>query len=190
MVNADLFADETPLAPAGFDYRAEAVSPKEEAELLERLAALPFSPFEFHGFKGKRQVVSFGQKYDFNLGRPLPADPLPTWLATLGDHLAAWARWPPASIGQALVTRYDIGAPIGWHRDRPVYEDVIGLSLLSACELRFRRRLGAVWDRRAVLLEPRSAYLLSGEARWAWQHSIAPATQVRYSVTFRRLRGA
>jgi alkylated DNA repair dioxygenase AlkB len=64
---------------------------------------------------------------------------------------------------------------------------VIGLSFCAPCRLRFRRRQGERWERRAIDVAPRSAYLLDGEARRVWEHSITPMEKLRYSVTFRTL---
>lgn len=178
-----------PALPAGLAYQADFISADEERGLLERFAALPFAPFEFHGFQGLRRVVSYGLRYDFAAGRAFPADPVPDWLQGLRDRAAAWAGLRSEALAQTLVTEYAVGAPIGWHRDRPLYEDVIGVSLLSACVFRFRRKSGAGWERRSLSLEPRSVYLLRGEARTSWEHGIPPASKRRYSVTFRSLRG-
>ncbi len=89
----------------------------------------------------------------------------------------------------ALITEYGPGAAIGWHRDKGVFSDVIGVSLLSPCTFRLRRRVGSSWERYSLIAEPRSAYLLRGEARTAWEHSIPAVETLRYSVTFRSLRG-
>jgi alkylated DNA repair dioxygenase AlkB len=117
-----------------------------------------------------------------------PAAPIPGWLYLLRERAARFAGVKEEALAQVLVTRYPAGAGIGWHRDRPEYGKIVGVSFESPCALRLRRREGAGWRRGSVLLEPRSAYLLDGEVRAAWQHSITPGTQLRYSVTFRTLR--
>lgn len=173
--------------PEGLVYRGELISPAEEAALAHRIAQLPFKAFEFRGFVGKRRVVSFGWRYDFNQQRFEAAEPIPDWLSPLRAQAAAFAGLPAESFAQALVTEYAPGAAIGWHRDRPQFSEVVGVSLLAPCVFRLRRRRGSGWDRAAFEAEPRSAYLLSGSARRDWEHSIPPVAALRYSVTFRRL---
>jgi alkylated DNA repair dioxygenase AlkB len=147
-------------------------------------------PFEFRGFLGKRRVASFGWRYDFN-GRGLErAGEIPPYLHDLRESAAALAGAPPEALEHVLVTEYQPGAAIGWHRDRAEFGDVVGVSLLSPCLFRLRRRSGAGWERAAFTAEPRSAYLLSGPARYEWEHSIPPVEALRWSVTFRRLRAA
>jgi alkylated DNA repair dioxygenase AlkB len=183
---ADLF--DMPVGPEGFAYQEALISGQEEQELLRRLAELPFAPFRFHGFEGRRQVVSFGLRYDFEGPGLVEAPPLPEWLLPLRHRAAAFARLPAEAFPHVLINEYQVGAPIGWHRDRPVFDKVAGVSLMSPAILRFRRRHGARWQRTAVALAPRSAYLLDGPARRDWEHSIAEAKAHRYSITFRSLR--
>jgi alkylated DNA repair dioxygenase AlkB len=175
-------------APAGFRYEPALVGPAEEAALIRRFENLPFAPFDFRGFKGNRQTVAYGSRYDFTRSQVKDADPIPDWLRPLKAQAAVFACVDDDALVQALVTEYQPGAGIGWHRDRPEYGKVIGVSFNSACVLRLRRRARAHWLRERILLEPRSAYLLDGEVRDAWQHSIAPGDHLRYSVTFRTLR--
>ena len=181
---ADLFPV-APVLPAGFAYRDGVISPGEEQVLVARFAALPFQPFEFHGYLGKRRVVSFGWRYDYAGGRLRPSDDLPTFLLPLRDAAATFAGIAPERLQQVLVTEYAPGAAIGWHRDRPMFEDVVAVSFLAPCTLRFRRKHGTGWERAAQRVEARSAYLLRGDARRLWYHSIPPLDQLRYSVTFR-----
>jgi alkylated DNA repair dioxygenase AlkB len=171
--------------PPGLAFREDFVSVDEERSLLEHARALPFQPFQFHGWTGNRETVSFGWRYDFNQARVEPAPPIPGFLLPLRERAAAFAGVAPGAFEQALVIRYDIGAGIGWHRDRPVFDQVLGLSLLNACVLRFRRRLVGGFERFALNAAPRSAYLLTGEIRHSWEHSIAPVTEPRISITFR-----
>ena len=177
-----------PTGPEGLDYRRELVSVEEEKALVGRLERLPFTPFEFQGFLGKRRTVSFGWSYHFDGSGLAPAEPFPGWLIPMRDRAAAFAGLAPDAIEHALLIEYDVGAGLGWHRDRPVFGDVIGLSLLSPAPLRFRRRRGDKFERFTLDVEPRSAYLLRGEARSDWEHSLPPATALRYSLTFRTLR--
>jgi alkylated DNA repair dioxygenase AlkB len=182
-----LFGD-APHAPPGFAYRPELVSPDEAEALVRQLERLPFEPFDFRGFKGNRRTVAFGSRYDFTHSRVKSAEPVPDWLRPLKARAAAFAGIDNAVVLQALITEYPPGAGIGWHRDRPEYGKVVGVSFASACILRLRRPHGDGWRRESVLLQPRSAYLLDGEAREDWQHSIMPGDRLRYSVTFRTLR--
>jgi alkylated DNA repair dioxygenase AlkB len=184
---ADFFSGEQAM-PQGFVYREEVVSAEEERHFVERLALLPFAPFEFHGFVGRRRIVSFGWRYDY-AGRQLrPSAQLPEFLLPLRERAAEVAQLAPESLQQVLVTEYAPGAPIGWHRDKPMFQDVVAISFLAPCLLRFRRRLRDGWERRSLEVMPRSAYVLSGPARTEWEHSIPPLSALRYSATFRNLR--
>lgn len=175
--------------PDGFRYCPDAITAADEDGLLAQIAGLPFQEFQFHGFEGKRRVVSFGWRYDFSEHRALPAEPIPPFLRELCEKIQAATGFVHRDLAQVLVTEYAPGAPIGWHKDRPIFDVVMGLSLASSCTFRMRKRLGdGKWQRTSLCLEPRSAYLLSGAARWEWEHSIPPLEQLRYSVTFRNLR--
>jgi DNA oxidative demethylase len=178
------------LAPPGLQLRADFLTGAEEHTLLGHFATFPFKPFAFQGWFGKRETISFGWRYDFNDSRLHEAPPLPDFLLPLRARAAAFASLPEAELEQALVIRYDVGAGIGWHRDRPVFDKVFGLSLLSPCVLRFRRREGRTFRRFSLDAAPRSAYLLTGEIREHWEHSIAPVEAPRFSVTFRSRRRA
>lgn len=188
-LQTDLFGA-PPLEPAGLRHAPALVDAMEQADLVAAFAALPFAPFEFHGWLGARRVVSFGWRYDFSRARLDEAEPLPEFLRPLRERAAAFAGVAPADIAQTLVTEYQPGAGIGWHRDRPQYDKVIGVSFAASCRLRFRRKGVGGWERRHVDLAPGSAYLLDGPARRDWEHSIAPMTALRYSVTFRTLAHA
>jgi alkylated DNA repair dioxygenase AlkB len=176
------------VTPPGLEFREEFVSVAEERALLAEAEKLPFKPFEFHGWSGNRETVSFGWRYDFNQARVEAAPPIPEFLQPLRIRAAAFAGVEPSALEQALVIRYDVGAGIGWHRDRPVFDRVFGLSLISACVLRFRRRLPGGFERFSLDAAPRSAYLLTGEIRHEWEHSIAPVQLKRFSITFRSRR--
>jgi alkylated DNA repair dioxygenase AlkB len=177
-----------PSLPEGLEYRAELVSAAEEAELVEYFRGLDFREYEFHGYLGKRRVVSFGLHYDSNESAVRNTEDIPGFLLTLRQKTADFARLAPSELQQALVTEYTPGAAIGWHRDRPAYRDVIGVSFSSSCRFRLRRKKGNTWERASLVVEPRSVYLLCGPARTEWQHSIPPAERLRYSVTFRSMR--
>ncbi|AEH84046.1 alkylated DNA repair dioxygenase AlkB [Sinorhizobium meliloti] len=133
-------------------------------------------------------MVSFGWKYDFDTETVRRIDAIPPLLLPLRQLAADFAGLPAEGLQQALVTEYDVGAPIGWHRDKAVFGDVVGISLLTSCTFRLRRKRAGRWERTSVILEPGSAYLLSGAARSEWEHSIPPVERLRYSVTFRELR--
>jgi alkylated DNA repair protein (DNA oxidative demethylase) len=178
---------EAPLVP-GLEYQPRFVSQTMEQALLREFARLDFQPFQFQGWEGKRRTVSFGWSYDFSDSRLKPAPAMPDWLLGLRGRAAQLAGVVPEDFAHALVVEYAPGAGIGWHRDRPAFDVVCGISLVAPCTLRFRRRRGKRFERAALLLEPCSAYVLTGPARHEWEHSIAPMATLRYSVTFRSLR--
>lgn len=182
--------DPGPTLPEGFRYQPDLIAASDEAALLERLSELPFKEFEFQGFVGKRRTVSFGWHYDFNERALRSAEEIPPFLLQLRETAAAFAEMPADQLQQVLVIEYQAGASIGWHRDKAVFGDVIGVSLLSPCRFRFRRKAGSTWERVSLTAEPRSAYLLRGQSRMEWEHSIPAVDTLRYSVTFRNLRQA
>jgi alkylated DNA repair dioxygenase AlkB len=152
--------------------------------------ALPFREFEFHGYTGKRRVVSFGWHYDFEARVLRRSDDMPPFLIDLRDAAARFAGVEPARLQHVLVTEYGAGAGIGWHRDKDVFGEVVGISLLAPCVFRLRRATAAAgkWERVSLTAEPRSAYLLSGASRNEWEHSIPAVASLRYSITYRTLR--
>ncbi|HEX8570982.1 MAG TPA: alpha-ketoglutarate-dependent dioxygenase AlkB [Caulobacteraceae bacterium] len=183
----DLFHTPPP-APEGLRRVGELISPDEERALVETIAGLPLKPFEFRGYEGKRRVAFFGWRYDFD-GRGLgEAEPIPAFLLPLREKAASFLGVQTEALPHVLVTEYAPGAPIGWHRDRPEFGDVVGVSLLSPCTFRLRRRKGTGWERHSFIAEPRAAYALQGPARSEWEHSIPAVAALRYSVTFRTLR--
>lgn len=177
---------DTPLIP-GLAYREDVISQAEEEALVENLVAADLSPFRFHGWLGNRKTKSFGWRYDFDDASFSPTEPIPDWLAPLRKTAANFAGLQPGDFVHVLLARYDPEAGIGWHRDRDVFEKVVGISLASPATLRFRRRKPGGFDRTSLAVEPRSAYLLSDEARWDWEHRITPGDRLRFSVTFRSL---
>ena len=179
-----------PAFPEGFRYGPDILTPTQEVELIERVRELPFVEFQFQGYVGKRRVVSYGWQYDFNLRALRKADDIPAFLLALRRTAAEFAGMEPERLQQVLVTEYDAGAGIGWHRDKAVFGEVIGISLLSACRFRLRRKAGPSGERVSLTAEPRSAYLLSGPARTEWEHSIPEVDTLRYSITFRNFREA
>jgi alkylated DNA repair dioxygenase AlkB len=182
----DLFT--THSLPDGFRYQPDFITPADEVALLAHLPDLDFKPFDFHGYQGKRRVVYFGWRYDFTAGKLGQAEPIPEFLLSLRDKAAGFAGLAPDALGHVLINEYQPGAPIGWHRDRPQFEDVVGVSLGAPGTFRFRRKSGSGWERKALTVEPGSAYLLRGLARTEWEHSLPPADALRYSITFRSLK--
>ncbi len=187
VVQPDLF-DAAPDLPQGFVYRPEFISPEEERDLVGGLADLPFKEFEFQGYTGKRRVVSFGWQYVFDGSGLRKADDMPAFLLPLRARAAAFAGMAAEDLQHVLLTEYGPGAAIGWHKDRSVFGRTVGISLLSPCRFRFRRKSGAKWERASLIAHPRSAYLLAGASRSDWEHSIPAVESLRYSITFRNLR--
>jgi len=183
-VSTDLFGE--PLI-AGLDYRPDFITKAEEDRLIGRLSREDLSPFRFHGWTGKRLTRTYGWRYDFDDASFGPAEPMPDWLQPLRVKAGSFAGVQPEEFAHVLLVRYDPGAGIGWHRDRPQFEIVVGISLGSPATLRFRRRKAGGFDRASIEVLPRSAYILSAEARHEWEHSIAPGETLRFSITFRTL---
>ncbi|MGI8918099.1 MAG: alpha-ketoglutarate-dependent dioxygenase AlkB [Pyrinomonadaceae bacterium] len=187
-----------PKLPNRLRYQRELISSADEVALIERVGELPFKEFEFHGYLGKRRVVSFGWHYEFSgAGVLRQADDIPEFLLPLRKRAAVFAKLKPDELQHVLVIEYRPGAGIGWHRDKPVFGEVVGVSLLAPCVIRFRKgekekgeegKVKTKWERVNLLAEPRSAYHLSGQARLEWQHSILSVDALRYSVTFRTVR--
>jgi alkylated DNA repair protein (DNA oxidative demethylase) len=184
-----LFPELFPRAlPGGIEQAKNIATPAEEAALIDAINDAGLTPFRFQQWEGKRLTRSFGWRYDFTAASLSEADAIPDWLLPLREKAAAFAGLAAGDLVQALVIRYDPGAGIGWHRDRPVFEHVVGVSLGAPATLRLRRRRAdGKFDRAELPLDSRGAYHLSGEARHAWEHSIAPMDAARWSVTFRSL---
>ena len=185
---SDLFGQKTEGLPAGFRYQTEFLAPDEEQTLVQWIATLDLQPYEFRGYQGLRRVLAFGGHYDQGSSKVERVPDFPAPLLALRDRAARWAGHRADDIRMILVSEYKPGAPIGWHRDRPQFADVIGVSLLAPASFRLRRAKDAKsWERRSLTLQPRSIYLLSGEVRRQWQHSIPPLQALRYSITLRTL---
>ena len=175
-------------APSGLVLEPELIDEAEELRLLEGFDALDFCPVVIRGRTSLRTAAHFGLRYGYETRRLTPGDPMPPLLLPLRERAAALAGVEPEGLAQALVQRYPVGASIGWHHDSPPFDRIVGISLLGTARLRFRRGSVRNWQTWSVEATPRSAYVLAGEARSDWQHSIPPAKELRYSVTFRDLR--
>ncbi|HEX4915105.1 MAG TPA: alpha-ketoglutarate-dependent dioxygenase AlkB [Vicinamibacterales bacterium] len=185
-----------PDLPPGFHYREEFISVDEERQLVAAIGAVEFGSFEMRGVVARRRVKFYGRSYD---AVPGPEEPIPVFLFPLRDRLAAWAKVEPRAFAMALINEYQESAPIGWHRDAPQYEIIAGVSLLSSSRMKLRpyvapqdvsKLAGPRKTTHEIELKPRSGYLITGEARAGYEHSIPPVTSLRYSVTFRTLRRA
>jgi len=191
MIQASLFPADFPRFAEGFHYAPDFLSAADEASLLNTLEALPFAAAAYKQFRARRRVVSYGGRFDYDANTLEATAPIPEFLHPLRARAAQWAGLPADSFQQALIAEYSKGTPLGWHRDVPQFEVVVGVSLLSPCRMRFRRYPPRVREKSLVLeLAPRSIYRLEGEARWGWQHSVPAVDSLRYSITFRTLRVA
>ena len=178
------------VGPEGFHYQRDLITADEEEDLAAELARLPFEPFDFHGHLAHRHVVGFGYRYDYSSRTVRTAAPIPAFLQPLRRKIGAFTGLASEAFEQVLINQYGPGAGIGWHRDKPHFEEVVGVSLLAPCTLRFRKKLGERWERLSLPVEPRSAYLMTGPSRHVWEHSIPPLEQPRYSITMRTLADA
>jgi alkylated DNA repair dioxygenase AlkB len=190
---ADLFGAPPARLPQGMRYEEAFLSREEEACLVQRIEQLPLAPMKYQQYEALRRVVSYGGSYDFSRQRLEAAEPLPAWLEPLRERAAAWIGLAPTAFTQALVAEYQPGTPLGWHRDVPDFEDIVGISLANDAVMRFRPYPHEKGRRDGILkltVAPRSIYLLRGPARWNWQHSVAPTQALRYSITLRTARQA
>ena len=175
------------LPPEGFRYQTDILPADEERLLVDHIRELPLKEYEFHGFAAKRRVIYYGWQYDIGKSRVKQVEEIPAFLQKIREPAASFAGLVTDDLALAQVIEYGAGAAIGWHCDRAVFGDVIGISLLSACNFRFRRKAGLSWERYSLTAEPRSIYLLRGAARNEWQHSIPAVDALRYSIIFRSL---
>lgn len=183
-----------PDLPPGFHYRDDFITVDEERHLAAEISAIEFATFEMRGVVARRRVKFYGRSYDAVAG---PEEPIPQFLHPLRARLAAWANIDAAAFAMALINEYKEAAPIGWHRDAPQYESIAGVSLLSSSRMKLRPYVapkdvskleGPRKTTHELELRPRSAYLITGEARQGYEHSIPPVASLRYSITFRTLR--
>ena len=187
-----------PDLPEGFEYRTDFISADEEQDLLDHIARVEFSTVEMRGGVARRRTAHYGWTYGYETRSGEPGRPMPGFLAGARSRAAAWLGIAPDALAESLLTEYPPGAPIGWHRDAPMFGDIAGISLGGACRMKFRpyvspRDLGGAGrpPRRTtheIELAPRSAYLIRGIARREFEHSIPPVEETRYSITFRTVR--
>jgi alkylated DNA repair dioxygenase AlkB len=175
------------ITPPGFRYRENVITEAEEATLVASLQKLDLKPFEFHGHFGNRRVISFGLRYDFSSRTVEAASEFPSFLNELRAKVAEFAGRSVNEFRQAGINEYRPGAGIGWHKDKAQFGIIVGVSLLAPATMRFRRAQGNGWERVSQTIAPRSIYVLSGEARTEWEHSLPPVDKLRYSLTFRTL---
>jgi alkylated DNA repair dioxygenase AlkB len=181
-----------PVLPQGMTYRTDFIDRDEEQTLLDEIRALPLHEAQYRQYTARRRTVNYGFSYDFTHQQAQPAPPIPQFLAPVRARAAQWAGVMPQDFVQALIAEYAPGTPLGWHRDVPDFELIVGISLGGTARIRFRPYPWKPERRKEVFaleLEPRSAYILRDTARWGWQHSIPPTKELRYSVTFRTARG-
>jgi alkylated DNA repair dioxygenase AlkB len=193
MKQGELFGIAPPLPP-GMVYQPEFISRDEEAALLAEISSLPLQEAKYKQYTAKRRIVSYGASYDFSSSELIPAGPIAPFLHPLRERIAEWAGVRASEFTHALIAEYKTGTQLGWHRDVPDFEVVVGVSLGESCRMRLRpypykNGKGKSAETLTINLEPRSAYIMRGEARWAWQHSIPPTKATRYSITFRTQRG-
>jgi DNA oxidative demethylase len=185
-MSADLFGNTAPPIP-GLVVKLDAIAETEERDLIAAIEQIDLPHFQFQAWLGKRRTRSFGWQYDFRDASFGPADPIPEFLHPLKAIAADFAGIPDEDVVQVSLIKYEAGAGIGWHKDRPELDAVIGVSLGARTTMRFRRRQGDRFERASVLLPPRSIYLLEGEVRYEWEHGIPSVTAPRWSITFRGL---
>jgi DNA oxidative demethylase len=174
--------------PPGFVFQPNFLAPEEEAQLLEFIRTIPLRTFEMKGVTAKRRIASYGWHYSFQSYRLTEAEPIPPIFEPVRERAAALADIQPQAFSEVLVTEYQPGAGIGWHRDAPPFGIVAGISMAGSCRMRFQKGKGDERQVTAIALPPRSIYLLTGEARTNWEHTIPPTKELRYSLTFRTLK--
>jgi alkylated DNA repair dioxygenase AlkB len=190
MTQARLF-ETLAVLPEGMVHEPDFLSAREEADLLAAIRSLPFEEARYKEFVAKRRIVTYGGSYDFSANELKPAGPIPAFLHRLRDRIATWTGLPAHGFEHALVAEYAPGTQLGWHRDVPDFEAIVGVSLAGPARMRLRPYPPTPEAKRAafpILLEPRSAYVIRGPARWDWQHAISPTKALRYSITFRTRR--
>jgi alkylated DNA repair dioxygenase AlkB len=189
---SELFRDQPPGLPEGFTYQPDFITREEEAALVAVLSTLPLEEARYKAYTARRRTVHYGSQYDFGRNALDAAPPLPGFLMPLREKAAQWINVPPDALAHALVSEYRPGTPLGWHRDVPSFELIVGISLAAPCRMRLRPYRPGERQRRedaiTLTLDPGSAYAIAGPARWAWQHAVSPTAALRYSITFRTAR--
>lgn len=189
MAQRNLFPSAGDTFARGYAYEPDFLSEEDEQALIGEIQRLPLRQAKYKGYLAHRRIVSYGGRYDFTAQRLQPGEPIAPFLHPLRARAAAWAGWPADDFTHALVAQYPPGSQLGWHRDVPDFELVMGISLAGPCRMRFRHYPPRFRERSIALeIEPRSIYRLQDAARWEWQHSVPPVPALRYSVTFRTLR--
>jgi alkylated DNA repair protein (DNA oxidative demethylase) len=175
--------------PAGLMYVPDLLTPGEERAALDAIERIEFDEIRMHGVVAKRTAKHYGLDYDYESRKPVEAaEGVPDWILPIRERAASMAGIDPEELVEVLVQRYPEGAQIGWHRDAPAFDIVLGVSLLGASRMRFRRDAEGTRRLYEVALEPRSGYVLAGDVRSKWQHHVPPTKTLRYSITFRTLR--
>ncbi|HZN22993.1 MAG TPA: alpha-ketoglutarate-dependent dioxygenase AlkB [Burkholderiales bacterium] len=189
---AQLF-DAASRLPEGFIYQRDFLTAEEEAALLTEVRALPLAEAKYKEYTARRRTASYGGQYDYTLHKLEAAPTFPEFLLRLREKVGGWVGIPAEKFVHGLVSEYRAGTPLGWHRDVPNFETIVGISLAGNARMRLRPYRPGEKQRRedviALELEPRSAYIIRGSARWGWQHSVSPTKELRYSITFRTARG-
>ena len=187
---AQLFTEAQTFAIPGLKYQTNFVSLAEELSLLQSIRSLPLKEAQYRQWRANRRTVSFGGKYDFTAHELTPVAPIPPFLFALRTRIATWSGIDASRFNHAIIAEYRMGTQLGWHRDVPNFESVVGVSLAGSARMRFRPyppRIGARKTAFAIDLAPRSIYTLQAAARWDWQHAVSPTKALRYSITFRTL---
>jgi alkylated DNA repair dioxygenase AlkB len=171
----------------GWSYNEQFLTLAQEAELLVAIRALSFQNAQYKEWSARRRIVSFGGHYDFSRNELNSAPPMPPFLLPLRRQVADWSGVGEDKLTHAMIAEYQPGTPLGWHRDVPLFEEVIGISLLGSARLRFRPYPPRPGQRTvfSIDLAPRSVYIMRAAARWEWQHAISPTKELRFSITFR-----
>lgn len=185
MKQAEIFPPEL---PPGLTYREDFISLDEELQLLSEIQRLALKESQYRQYTARRRTVNYGFSYDFTHLQSKPAPPVPEFLTPLRTRAAQWVGVQPEDFVQALIAEYQPGTPLGWHRDVPDFEVIVGVSLAGTARLRFRPYPWSPEKKSQVFaleLAPRSAYILRDQARWGWQHHVPPTRELRYSITFR-----
>lgn len=189
MTQRDLFPATHEAFARGYAYEAEFLSKAEEGALVSEIERLPLAQAEYKGYLANRRIVSYGGRYDFSTQQLQPGEPIAAFLLPLRARAAAWVGCSADDFTHALIAQYPPGSQLGWHRDVPDFELVVGISLVSPCRMRFRHYPPRFREKSLVIdIGPRSIYRLQEEARWDWQHSVPAVPALRYSITFRTLR--